>query len=72
MAHKTDNEWKVQQENLLITVDQLEQITEVMGKVLSQVKQQINDLKEQKKTATISRDHDKKRPNKTKQNNLVH
>lgn len=63
MAHKIDSEWKTRQENLLIAIDQLEQITEVMGQVLSRVKQQVNALEEQK---AASNEPNKAHPKKTK------
>lgn len=51
MAHKSDTEWKTQQENLLIAIDQLEQMAEVMGEVLSRVKKQVNALEDKKLAA---------------------
>jgi vacuolar-type H+-ATPase subunit D/Vma8 len=47
MSHKTSSARKTQQEDLLIAIDQLEQITEVMGEVLNRVKAQVNALDEQ-------------------------
>ncbi len=55
MSHKTSSDghetahskWETQQENLMIAIDQLTQITEVMGEVLARVKQQVNQLEEQ-------------------------
>lgn len=40
------SEWQIKQENLLIAIDQLEQLTEVMTEVLTRVKHQVKDLEE--------------------------
>jgi hypothetical protein len=78
MAQKTDSEWKTQQENLLIAIDQLEQMAEVMGEVLSRVKKQVNALEDQKLAALkAAENHNNKKPKqttttKTKKINLVH
>lgn len=77
MAHKIDNEWKMRQENLLIAIDQLEQITEVMGQVLSRVKQQVSALEEKKVIAdevnkTLTKKHKRSPTTNEKKIDLVH
>ncbi len=57
MAQKgqhTETEWQAQREDLLIAIDQLEQMTEVMGEVLCRVKQQMHILENHTPSAKTS------------------
>lgn len=85
MSHKTSTEWKNQQEDLLIAIDQLAQMTEVMGEVLCRVKQQVNELEKhtiesnshpvdtrQCKPVTGPKVKNTTRRNQTKKVDLVH
>jgi hypothetical protein len=78
MSHKTSGARKTQQEDLLIAIDQLEQITEVMGEVLTRVKAQVNALDEQHSPiannakTTINKKNKTSQNRKAKKMDLVH
>ena len=83
MAHKRlssrQSEWQAKQENLLIAIDQLEQLTEVMSEVLTRVKHQVNNLETHLGSTTdITRksvSHKKTKADstsKTKKRSIVH
>ena len=69
----SQTERKIKQEDLMIAIDQLEQLTEVMGEVLNRVKTQVATLEHTpsvtRKTSSTAK---KATPSKTKKRSLVH
>ena len=56
-VHEPKRQWENQREDILLAIDQLSQITEVMGQVLSREKQQVDTL--EKSHDSISITHNK-------------
>lgn len=61
-VHEPERQWENQREDILLAIDQLSQITEVMGQVLSRVKQQVD---------TLEKSHSSSATNQSRQNNTT-